>query len=70
MIYLVDKLSGKTFKSPIFKASKHPEDRFIYSGWKKFVREFKPRFKDTLIFDCPSGDNRIEISIIRHQHLY
>jgi hypothetical protein len=46
----MDSDSGKLYKSPIFTSSKNVEDRFVYSGWKKFVKESKLSYKDKVIF--------------------
>jgi hypothetical protein len=57
--------SGKVFRSPFLTSSRNVEDRFIYSGWKKYVKENGLRFKDKLIFNAPYGDNRLEIEVVR-----
>ncbi|CAJ2669432.1 unnamed protein product [Trifolium pratense] len=64
-IYLLDVASGKVYKSPILNSSKGSEDKFIYSGWKKFVKQASLCFKDKVIFKAPKGDNFLEVQIVR-----
>jgi hypothetical protein len=69
-VYLMDVASGKHFRSPVLASTRNVDDKFIYSGWKKFIQENGLRFGDKLILSAPSGDNYIEIRIIRSQVLY
>jgi hypothetical protein len=64
-VFLVDVATRKIFRSPVFTSSKNKEDKFIYSGWKKFVKENTLRFRDKVIFNAFKGDNTIEIEIVR-----
>jgi hypothetical protein len=64
-IYILDLATGKVFRSPILSSSRHHEDKFIYSGWKRFVRENNLRVRDRLLFNSPNGDNFLEVQIVR-----
>jgi hypothetical protein len=61
----MDSDSGKSYKSPIFTSSKYAEDRFIYSGWKKFVKDNRLNYKDKVIFNARRGDNVLEVKVVR-----
>jgi hypothetical protein len=65
VIYLLDCASGKIIRSPLFTSSKNEEDRFIYSGWKKFVKDNRLRYKDRVIFSSRGGDNFLEVQVVR-----
>jgi hypothetical protein len=64
-IYLVDSSSGRVFRSPIFTSSKHDEDKFIYSGWIRFVKANSLRFKDKVVLNAKHGNNVLDVHIIR-----
>ncbi|CAJ2632314.1 unnamed protein product [Trifolium pratense] len=64
-IYMLEMSSGRVYKSAILTSSKNDEDRFIYSGWKRFVKENRLSYKDKVIFYARNGDNRLEVQIIR-----
>jgi hypothetical protein len=64
-VYLVESASGKNFRSPIFTSSKSEESRFIYSGWKKFIKENKLCYKDRVVFNSKKGNNVLEVQVIR-----
>ncbi|CAJ2637263.1 unnamed protein product [Trifolium pratense] len=64
-VYLVDSSTGKVFKSPSFTSTTNDEDLFIYSGWKKFVKEKKLKFRDKLIFRFEDRNNVLDVQIIR-----
>jgi hypothetical protein len=68
-VYLLDIASGKVYRSPLLASARNFEDKFIYSGWKKFVKENELRFGDKLILNAPNGDNYLEVRIIRCQVL-
>jgi hypothetical protein len=59
--------SGKVYRSPLLTSTKNVEDKFIYSGWKKFVSDSGLHYKDKLILNAPLGDNYLEVQIIRGQ---
>jgi hypothetical protein len=67
-LYLVESTTGKIFRSPIFTSSKSEESRFIYSGWKKFIKEFKLCYKDRVIFNSKKGNNVLEVEVIRRSN--
>jgi hypothetical protein len=64
-IYLIESASGKIYRSPIFTSSKSEESRFIYSGWKKFIKENKLCYKDRVVFNSKKGNNVLEVQVIR-----
>jgi hypothetical protein len=64
-IYLLDQTTGKVFKSPIFTSTTNDEDRFIYSGWKRFIKEKRLRFKDKVIFKSSEFNNVLDVQIVR-----
>ncbi|CAJ2634008.1 unnamed protein product [Trifolium pratense] len=67
-IHLLDIVTGKVFKSPIITSTKNNEDKYVYSCWKKFVKENKLKFKDRVIFNAPDGNNVLQVQILRRSH--
>jgi hypothetical protein len=66
-IYMIDVSTGRIFKSPIFTSAKNREDRYVYAGWKTFVKEKKLKFKDKVVFDAKNGNHVIEVQIHRRR---
>jgi hypothetical protein len=67
MIYLIDVATGGVLKSPIFTSSKNKEDKFVYAAWKKFVKQKRLKFRDKIIFNARSGNNIIEVEVVRRR---
>jgi hypothetical protein len=64
---MIDVSTGRIFKSPIFTFAKNREDRYVYAGWKTFVKEKKLKFKDKVVFDAKNGNHVIEVQIHRRR---
>ncbi|WJX28647.1 hypothetical protein P8452_17340 [Trifolium repens] len=65
MIYLIDMETDEVLKSSIFTSSTNAEDRFIYSGWKRFVKGKRLRIRDTVTFTAEVGSNIIYVQVRR-----
>ncbi|XP_045807081.1 uncharacterized protein LOC123899872 [Trifolium pratense] len=66
-IYLIDVASGRVYNSKIFTSGQNKENRYVYSCWKKFVTENNLKFRDKVIFNATTGDNVIQVQILRRR---
>jgi hypothetical protein len=57
--------TDEVLKSSIFTSSTNAEDRFIYSGWKRFVKGKRLRIRDTVTFTAEVESNIIYVQVQR-----
>lgn len=66
VIILYDIGQDETYVCPIKTGTKGDEDKYIYEGWCKFVRDNELKLNDRLIMKCVYEVEFVEVTILRH----